>query len=690
MGQLLPDGETMQSPSNEPIIKPGNKNIVIIVGLVAAVLCACLLIACALGVVAFNYVSNNMETTLPILPTFEPLVSSTPTPPIEINRTPADNISRDTLQTLQNAVIPENDPYELACRLQGICNIPTTLPAPAAPFQVGDKQTFWIANANTDENFQIEATLLYVTPHTYFWAENPDNVNKRDLKALMETFENEIYPTDREFFGSEWTPGVDNDPHIYVIYASNIGSSVGGYFSAYDSYNPAVREFSNGHETYVLGTSTDIGADYAYSTLAHEFVHMIQFASDNNDSSWLDEGFADLGAFINGYGTGGADWLYTMQPDLQLNDWADANSPDFAAHYGESFLYLAYFLDRFGETATKILAANTENDLTSVDGTLADLNVTDPVTGKIVTADDVFMDWAAAMFLLDGSVGDGRYTYHNYPDVPQTDFTEIVYDCPSGKMDRNVHQYGIDYIGIECAGNTTLHFEGSTVTSLLPVEVHSGKFAFWSNKGNNSDMTLTREFDFTNASAPITLAYSTWYDIEENWDYLFLEVSEDGQHWEIVKTPSGTDYNPQGNAYGWGYTGQTNGWIEESVDLSAYAGKKIQARFEYITDPNVYGEGFLLDNIKVDAIGYAEDFENGDGGWDAQGFVRVDNALPQTFRLMLIIDHNGEYTIQNIEVSADQVADIPLSLENGDTATLIVTGVTRFTRGLANYSIEIK
>jgi hypothetical protein len=532
--------------------------------------------------------------------------------------------------------------------------------------------------------------LLYVTPHTYFWAENGADVNMNDLKRLMDTFENEIYPTDREFFGSEWTPGVDSDPHIYVVYAGNIGSNVAGYFSPSDSYNPQVSEYSNGHEMYVLGTSQDIGNEYTYSTLAHEFVHMIQFASDRNDVSWINEGFAELGAFLNGYDVGGADWLYVQEPDLQLNDWADSNSPDFSSHYGASFLYLAYFLDRFGEDASKALTANPENDLTSVDETLADLNITDAVTDKPVNADDVVLDWAVAMFVQDKNVGDGRYTFHNYPDAPQTRATETISTCPSGNLTRSVHQYGIDYISIDCVGESTIHFEGSTVTGLLPVDAHSGSFSFWSNKGDESNMTLTREFDFTDVSGPIEFSYSTWYDIEEDWDYLYLEVSEDGQNWTILETPSGTDTDPTGQNYGWGFTGKTDGWIDETVDFSAYAGKKVQVRFEYVTDAAINGEGLLLDDIRVDAIGYTSDLETDDGGWVAQGFVRVENVLPQTFRLALILQSGGETTVQMIEVNADQTADIPLNLQPGETATLVITGTTRFTREHANYAIEIK
>jgi len=667
----------------------GNRNTFIIIGVIVAVICACALIVGAFGVVMYKGFSD-VVSTVDIFGTISPVDNSTATPEPIVTRPAVGDISTDTLNALQNTIVPENDPYQLACSLKNICNIPTTLPAPAVPYKTGDKQNFWIQNSNTNENFQIEATLMYITPHTYFWAQNPSSVNKGDMQKLMDTFENKIYPTDREFFGSEWTPGVDNDPHIYIIYAANIGSTVAGYFSSLDEYNPLARQYSNAHEAYVLGQSQDLADEYTYAVLAHEFVHMIQFPADRNDVSWINEGFAEVGAFLNGYSVGGADQAYAFDPDLQLNDWADPNSPDFGTHYGNSFLFLTYYLDRFGEKATKALTANPKNDLTSVDDTLQTLNITDPLTGKQITADDVFIDFAAAMFVQNPKVGDGRFAFHNYSAAPQTYATESISNCPSGVLSRNVHQYGIDYISVDCSGDHTLHFEGSTVTSLLPVDAYSGTHSFWSNKGDESDMTLTREFDFSNVSGAISLDFQTWYDLEKDYDYAYLEVSEDGVHWQIIKTTSGTDTNPTGASFGNAFNAKSDGWVQENVDLSAYAGKKIQVRFEYITDAAVNGEGLLLDDMHVDAIGYSTDFETDDGGWTAAGFVRVENVLPQTFRLALILDHNGQITVQYIEVSADQVADIPLSLQSGDTATLIVTGTTRFTRGLANYSVEIR
>ncbi len=660
-----------------------------IVGAIVAILvcCACVLVAGA-GVIAYRayqQIPTDISTLVPsLVPSFENTV--TPQPTAQINRPSTDSVSTETLKTLGETSVPENDPYELACRLQAVCDASKTVQA--KQYKVGDKDKFWIDNSDTNEHTQITATLMYITPHSYFWDEEGTDVNEKDMKALMDTFESKIYPTDREFFGSEANPGVDGDPHVYVIYANSIGHNIAGYFNSSDSFNPLVKEYSNAHETYVLGTSQNLGDEYTYATLAHEFVHMIQNASDRNDVSWINEGFAEVGAFLNKYDVGGADWIYVQNPDMQLNTWVDNSSPDFSAHYGQSFLYLTYFLDRFGEEASKALTNNPENDITSVDGTLSKLNITDPQTGQLVTADDVFMDWATTLYLMDGSVGDGRYVYKNYANAPKVTTAENVSTCPQS-LSGTVNQYGMDYYSINCAGDYTLKFTGSTVVGLLPTDAHSGNYVFWSNRGDESDMTLTREFDFTNASAPINMSFAMWHDLETDYDYVFLEASTDGKTWQILTTPSGTGEDPSGNSYGWGYNGQTNDWKTEKVDLSQFAGQKVQIRFEYVTDAALNGEGFLLDDVQIDAINYKSDFEADNGGWEAHGFVRVENVLPQTYRLNLIIK-GATTTVTPITLGADQTAEIPLSLKDGEEAVLIVAGTTRFTRQPAAYQIEIK
>ena len=208
-------------------------------------------------------------------------------------------------------------------------------------------------------------------------------------------------------------------------------------------------------------------------------------------------------------------------------------------------------------------------------------------------------------------------------------------------------------------------------------------------------MLLTREIDLTAVSGPVELSYWTWYDIEEGWDYLYLEASVDGKTWKIIDTPSCSNEDQSGNAYGCGYTGKSGGgneakWINETVLLSDYAGKKVQLRYEYVTDAALNGEGLLLDDIAIKAANYTEDFESGDGGWVSAGFARIENTLPQTFRLALVTYGADGTKVEYIPVTDDQTASIPVSIESGEKAVLLVTGTQRFTRLPAAYTIEVK
>ena len=616
-------------------------------------------------------------------------VAQGPTPETIINESvPSEAI--ETLDTLDQTVVPINDPVELAERLGGKQDVPDTLIDPDAPYAVGAQKTFWVSNVDTNENFQIDAVLQYVGENSYFWIEEGVEYDPSDLETLADTFDQEIVPIDREFFGSEWNPGVDGDPHIYVLYASNLGDSLAGYFSSADELNPLAHEYSNAHEMFLINAdNVPLWDSYIYGVLAHEFQHMIHWYTDRNEATWMNEGFSMLAELLNGYDIGGHDYSYLNNTDLQLTDWGDnvgTNSPN----YGAAFLFMAYFLDRFGEEATQAVVAAPDNSMESITRVLDELGIRDPLTGDAITADDVLADWAVTNILLDPNVGDGRYDYSNYNPIA-ANVTETHSGVPNAPIQRYVHQYGVDsLLFTDLSGDLTLNFTGSTTVSLLPQSAYSGSYAFYSNKGDESDMTLTQTFDFTDEMIPIEMTYQTWYDLETDYDYLYLEASTDGgETWQILNTPSCTNYDPSGNSYGCGYNGETGGWIPETVDLSQFAGQEVTLRFEYITDAAVNGEGLLLDDISIPTIGYTTDFETDDGGWDAKGFARVNNLLPQTFKVS-VIQIGKETTVTNLAISDLRTASLDLMLENSDQVIVVVSGTTPFTNQEASYEIDLE
>jgi immune inhibitor A len=597
--------------------------------------------------------------------------------------------AQSMLALLNEVQIPTNDPREMAQRLAGIQNIPETVVPRLIPYKLNDKDKFWVTDNDTNKNFQITAKLVAIGENVYFWIEDGVKYNLREVNDLVKAFDTKILPTNHEFFGSEWTPGIDGDPRLHILYASGLGDNIGGYFSSADSVNPLANEFSNAKEMFLINADTEaLSEEYTYSTLAHEFQHMIHWYRDRNEESWMNEGFSELAQLLNGYTTGGTEFLFTTNPDLQLNDWPnDSNAT--GPHYGSGFMFVNYFLNRFGESATKALVAHPENGLESVDLVLQEQDAKDPATGEPIRADDLFADWALTNYLLNANVLDGRYWYKNYPSSSQAYDTESVYTCTNNLETRDVNQYGTDYIKFGCEGKWTLNFTSEPLVGILAESAHSGENAFWSNKGDESDMRLSREFDFSSVTTPIEMKYWTWYDLETDYDYVYLLYSEDGSQWKIIQTPLSTDADPSGNSYGWGYNGVSDGWVEETVDLSSLAGKKVWLRFEYVTDAAVNGEGLLLDDMSIAAVDYSTDFETDEGGWQAEGFVHMTNLLPQTYRVSLIKKTGENIAIDKFILTGDNKLSVELDFDQYTDFILVVSGTTRYTRQVAQYQFQL-
>ena len=142
--------------------------------------------------------------------------------------------------------------------------------------------------------------------------------------------------------------------------------------------------------------------------------------------------------------------------------------------------------------------------------------------------------------------------------------------------------------------------------------------------------------------------------------------------------------NCTGNSGG----GGSGEWIEESIDLSPYAGQEILVRFEYVTDAAVNLAGFMVDDIRVPELDYETDFEADEGGWDGEGFVRMDNLLPQHF-LVQVIRQDGETTVERIALDGANQGNLTLDL-GSEGAILVVSGTTPFTTQPASYQFEVE
>lgn len=587
-----------------------------------------------------------------------------------------------TILELESVRVPENNPRELAMRVGGFANVPVQKKEIPLEKAIGLSQDFWVLNVDDNHYQQIKAKLEYQTLHLNFWIEEGVGFDYPALAALAEVFENQIYPINREFFGSEWSPGVDNDIRLTILFAENLGY-VAGYFSATDLLLKQLESYSNEAEMFYLCADFSRLDDVdTYGVLAHEFQHMIHWNVDRNETAWINEGLSELAVDINGYDVGDFGFLFALNPDLQLTFWPGNEQGDSTPHYGASYLFMRYLLDRFGKDFIQSIVSHEENGLASIDKVLFS-------SGNYgLGSETVFQDWTIANYLQDRSIAGGIYGYKEGVSVPGFYPTETL-GCNSGWLERSVNQFGTDYIEVTCEGDAVVEITGAETVSLVPADPHSGDYYFWSNTGDESDMRLFRTFDLTDTKEPVELTYWTWFDIEKDYDYLYVLASIDGNEWKVLEPTSCTNADPTGANFGCGYNGKSNGWVRETINLSDFTGEKFTIQFEYVTDAAVNGEGFLLDDVELEAINYSTDFELDDGGWINEGFVRVQNTLPQKFAVA-VVDKSS--SLSPLKIDTDGKPESTFYLENpskNNHQIITISGLTRYTRQPAVYSIRI-
>ncbi|MGG5254154.1 immune inhibitor A domain-containing protein [Neobacillus sp. SM06] len=165
-----------------------------------------------------------------------------------------------------------------------------------------------------------------------------------------------------------------------------------------------------------------------------------------------------------------------------------------------------------------------------------------------------------------------------------------------------------------------------------PVNTPTGSYEYWGGQADEMDSNMIATVDLTGKSSA-NLSFDAWYDIEEQWDFAFVQVSTDGgQTWKSLgNNNTRSDVVPEGYPTIIdsmpGFTGNSNGWQKETFDLTPYAGQKIQLRLRYATDWGTSYTGFFADNIIVTADGQTileDGAENATSPFTLNGFTKFD------------------------------------------------------------------
>jgi len=322
------------------------------------------------------------------------------------------------------------------------------------------------------------------------------------------------------------------------------------------------------------------------------------------------------------YGSYGISWShinsYLYTPDNSLTEWGDQGDINILADYGAATLWTVYLSDHYGGPA--ILSRYVQAGIPGIEG----INAALEYLGYKERFNDVYHDWRIANLIHTDLIADGRYNYKTIdlgkpPAITATTYTISGLPVPWTRgtdfgttktilgYDTGVAMlgpYGSDYIvlnGWDMMG--IIQFDGDD-TALYGWRMTTE--GWWSGADNLMNTLLYGEA-YINPSNP-TLEITTKYDIEEGWDFGFVQVSTDGgATWVSLSNPYTTyDHDPAAHpdivANLPGLTGKSPRWPEwltMTFDLSAYAGETVLIGFRYMTDWATLGAGWYISEAKV-------------------------------------------------------------------------------------------
>ena len=549
-------------------------------------------------------------------------------------------------------------------------------------YTVGESERFFpLGNGReTPRTF----VLRYVSKHAYFWFEPGVPVDEDVLAEAAAFFEEHIWPLNASIYGEVQEAGIDGDPRMFVLNQASIGMGIFGAFSPEDQCPRSLCPQSNQRDIVYLGLDeAPLGSRDYLATLAHEQQHLIQFHVDGNERRWLNEGFSQLAEHLNGFHpryVGAGNLISFLDaPDLQLEGW---NFEDMGRHYGAAYLFTLYLYERFGVDFVRALAADPYDGLASVQHTLSGLGYTEGV-------DDVFADWILANVLDDPFVGDGRYYYQTLDMPNPIQPTTLHVDASGWALESSVNQYGADYYQITEAGRYQLSFDGSDTAPIISTAPHDGAWMWWSYNGSGSIARLSARFDLRGLQRA-TLVFDAWWQTEPDLDWLQVLVSDDaGQTWQVVGGAHAEQHAP--NAPGPCYSGTSDGWVTERIDLSAYTGKTIEVRFEYLTDVSVTKQGVALDNVGIEELGALDGAEEARSRWQPEGFLRIQQQVAQRWTVALVLrGADGSATVQPLALSARNTAGATFDVPQGGSAVLVIGAMSPFAGQPARYKLALR
>ncbi len=325
--------------------------------------------------------------------------------------------------------------------------------------QVGDTWLWYVWDLSGFPVANLKpATVRGMGDHCYVVVDDDEwnvGMDQTDVDRIVSHFDHEspgmfpdqgIWDLDTGNFGQP-PNNLDGLDRIFLFYYRfNISSD--GFFWAYDQYPDGSQPFAS-NECDVIYMAVDNGqpaADYMLAVTAHEFQHMIQFNTDGNEVSWVDEGLSELAMWLFGH----PDTIsaFNTQPDNSLLSFGGA-----WADYIKVYLWSLYAYEQFGgQPFVWDVAHNPLNSMAGYQSSITNQGYPD-------LTEDVVGNWAAANYADDPTIPNGQYGYEGDDLPPFSAFrTHTSYPVASS---GSVQPTAADYIRLQnFSGPVTVRFDG--------------------------------------------------------------------------------------------------------------------------------------------------------------------------------------------------------------------------------------
>jgi len=231
---------------------------------------------------------------------------------------------------------------------------------------VGQTKQFYTYNFRTNQDEQITATLQAIGTRCEVWAKSTSEITTAKAAQIAGEFDSVIYSAITTNF---YTPSDVNSDSKVAILCFDIeddfdteGWYVGGYFYSYDLYP---YSGSNNMEIFYIDTypsmhypfSDPIDVSEQFSTLAHEFQHMVNF-----NRNYIVEGGADMDTWLDEGLSMAAEHLIYGKQTSRINYYNSSSSiknghsvlywdesGDTLSNYSLSYLFLQYIRLQMGQ-----------------------------------------------------------------------------------------------------------------------------------------------------------------------------------------------------------------------------------------------------------------------------------------------------------------------------------------------------